>query len=517
MRHHSTIVSPSSAIRNGVLVLSGYGLRVTVERGHLVCADGYCDVRRRLRLHRATCGLRRLVLLGVSGFVTLEALRWLHGIGAAVVQVADHGEVIVASGPQRLDDARLRRAQALALPREVGLRSTRELLRAKLTGQAGVLDRLGAAHAASALRGATDTLDRAHTLDRLQMVEADAASAYWDQWRSVLVPFARRDERFVPDHWRTVGPRSSPLTGQPRLAASPAHAILNYLYAVLETEARIACRTVGLDPGMGILHADQPARDSLALDLMEPVRPKVDAFLLDLLRERVFSRDDFEETRRGVCRVLPPLTHHLAETGPRWAQDVAPWAERVASLLMADSSCRRERPVRVPTPLTQANRSAGRDATRRRPLRVRVNHVTTMPHACRECGVLLDSDRRRLYCDDCLPALREETNATILRAGADTLRRLREAGRDPAHGGAAAEARRNMLKRRKAETHAWERNHVRPNPETFTRDILPSLRRISIRPIAKVTGLGASYCSMIRRGTHVPHPRHWEALRDLAK
>jgi CRISPR/Cas system-associated endonuclease Cas1 len=50
---------------------------------------------------------------------------------------------------------------------------------------------------------------------------------------------------------------------------------LNYLYAVLESEARLAISTLGLDPGLGVLHADSQVRDSLAFDVMEPVRPMV--------------------------------------------------------------------------------------------------------------------------------------------------------------------------------------------------------------------------------------------------
>jgi len=38
---------------------------------------------------------------------------------------------------------------------------------------------------------------------------------------------------------------------------------------------------LGLDAAMGVFHVDQPNRDSLACDLMEPVRPVVDAYLLD--------------------------------------------------------------------------------------------------------------------------------------------------------------------------------------------------------------------------------------------
>jgi len=48
---------------------------------------------------------------------------------------------------------------------------------------------------------------------------------------------------------------------------------LNYLYALLEAEARLAAATLGLDPGLGVLHVDTQARDSLACDLMEAARP----------------------------------------------------------------------------------------------------------------------------------------------------------------------------------------------------------------------------------------------------
>jgi len=68
-----------------VLALTGYGLRVAVERGHLSVADGVCEERRSGRLARATAGLKRLAVLGHSGIVTLEALRWLHDVGAAFV------------------------------------------------------------------------------------------------------------------------------------------------------------------------------------------------------------------------------------------------------------------------------------------------------------------------------------------------------------------------------------------------------------------------------------------------
>ena len=66
---------------------------------------------------------------------------------------------------------------------------------------------------------------------------------------------------------------ASPSPAPIRSAANPANALLNYLYAMLGAEARIALLAVGPDPVLGVLHADLKARDSLALDLVDAVYP----------------------------------------------------------------------------------------------------------------------------------------------------------------------------------------------------------------------------------------------------
>ena len=93
------------------------------------------------------------------------------------------------------------------------------------------------------------------------------------------------------------------LVASPRRAVNPANALLNYLYSLLEAEARLALLAVGCDLGFSVIHAEQPYRDSFALDLMEPARPHVDAFVLDLLKSHTFDRSDFFEMRDGGCRL----------------------------------------------------------------------------------------------------------------------------------------------------------------------------------------------------------------------
>src|SRR5229473_4954716 len=288
--------------KNGVLAVSGYGIRVAVERGHLVVEDGVGNERRCGRFARVPRTLKRIVVLGHSGIISFEALRWIQDIGAAFVQIDSDGKLIIASGPSGLNDARLRRAQALASTNGLGLEIARELLREKLKGQAKNLEMLSASvQAALEIKKCIAELPHDVLPEDLRGTEARAAIAYWGAWHDIPVQFEHREAEHVPDHWLTFGQRHSLLSKpSPRRAINPANAILNYLYAILEAEARIAALRMGLDPGLGLLHADQRARDSLPCDLMETVRPTVDAFVLELLAARTFRKSDLFETRDGI-------------------------------------------------------------------------------------------------------------------------------------------------------------------------------------------------------------------------
>jgi CRISPR-associated endonuclease Cas1 len=158
----------------------------------------------------------------------------------------------------------------------------------------------GVANKISASRAAVPTIEKKSDL---LLIESQAANAYWSAWRNLPVQFPKTDLQRVPEHWRTFGPHTSQLTGSPRLAVNPANAILNYLYALLEAEACLAIAALGLDPGLGFLHLDTANRDSLACDLMEPVRPMVDAYLLDWINRGPLRRECFFEQRNGNLSV----------------------------------------------------------------------------------------------------------------------------------------------------------------------------------------------------------------------
>jgi CRISPR-associated protein Cas1 len=77
--------------------------------------------------------------------------------------------------------------------------------------------------------------------------------------------------------------------------------LLSFLYTLLTHECRSAAETVGLDPAVGFLHRDRPGRPSLALDLMEELRPVfVDRLALALINRKQIQSSDFDRRDGGA-------------------------------------------------------------------------------------------------------------------------------------------------------------------------------------------------------------------------
>ena len=494
------VSQPEMQPRHGVVTLFGYGTSVRVDRGHLVLEDGIGNDRRRARFARVGHGLKRLVLIGSDGMVSLAALRWLADQDASFVMLNRDGSVLATTGPVRSSDARLRRAQALAVQSGTALRIARELIDKKLTAQASVArDKLLATDTADTISRYRVGLRTADTPDKIRLMESLAAGAYWSAWRSLPINFPKKDEAKAPDHWRVFGARVSPLTGSPRLAVNPPNAILNYLYCVLESESRLAAAAVGLDPGIGMLHVDTPARDSLACDIMEPIRPQIDAFVLDWITRETLKREWFFEQRDGNCRLMASLAVRLAETAPSWGRAVAPVAEWLAQTLWSSVRKPRSNDRSLPTRLTQRRRTEGRG-------KEFFLNLKTAPHPskiCPGCGAVTRLGR---HCPQCGREISREKLIEIARRG-----RVAALSSNSRKKHSETQRRHEAAKRawRSAPKLGW------PDEKAYIEQIQPRLVQVTISTLASTLGVSESYAADIRKGRHRPHPRHWQALANL--
>jgi CRISPR-associated endonuclease Cas1 len=487
--------------RHGVVTLFGHGIAVHLDRGHLILKDGICGERREARLARVGHGLRRLILIGSDGFVSLAALRWLADQDAAFVMLERDGSIIATTGPVRSSDARLRRAQSLAHQSGAALQIARELIDLKLVGQERLArDLLHNSSVAESIASARAALATAESIEAVRRYEAQAAQVYWSAWNAIPINFPRNDLPRVPNHWRCFGTRKSPLTGSPRLAVNPPNAILNYLYAVLESEACLAASALGLDPGIGILHVDTDARDSLACDLMEPIRPQVDAYVLNWIIRGPLRREWFFEERDGNCRLMGSFTVRLSETAPTWGRAVAPVAEWVSRILWA----KRSRPYHQSVPATRLTESH-RQQQRGEPVSPTVSHAPKPPKICRICGSSVKPSDN--YCEVCA--------VTVTR---ESLKKAAQYGRIASHSRKAENRRSETQRRHHAAKRAWlpSRQPAWLTEETYIQKIQPRLAEVTVPAISTALGISGPYATDIRAGRRRPHPRHWEKLARLA-
>jgi len=353
--------------------------------------------------------------------------------------------------------------------------------------------------AAQTIASVRTALKNTTTIENIRYLEAQAGLAYWSACRCVQIVFPKNELCRIPDHWRNFGARISPLTHSPRLAVNPPNAILNYLYAILEAEARLAIAALGLDPGLGFLHFDNRNRDSLACDLMEPVRPQVDAYLLEWLRREAFRKEWFFEQRDGNCRLMGSFTARLAQTAPTWSHAVAPLAEWIARVLWKTT----HKPARKCAPatrLTQQSRSRAKGGSLTQPVKL----PPRPPSACRWCGVTIKSGRT--YCVSCGVTFSRESLIDVAKLG-------RVAGHSP-----EARARQAVKQRQHATAvKSWNPSD-KPDwltEEVFREQIQPRLAAITVPTISSTLGDSEPYASLIRAKRYLPHPRHWIALFRL--
>lgn len=240
--------------------------------------------------------LERVVLRGPAQLAT-GAIAAMHQAGCGLLVLSGRrGEPAGQLLPRGHADATIRLGQlGLALDPPARAAIAQAVVRRKLLGQAALLrtalsrrpDRrypltrglLGIADALATLRAGSP-----QDLARLSGIEGAGAAAYFGAFVTLFPPsvnFVGRNRRPPRD---------------------PVNAVLSLAYTLGTFEAAREAWAAGLDPAIGFLHAPAPGRDSLACDLVEPLRPALDRLVWRLFAEEVLRAAHF--TRDGEACLL---------------------------------------------------------------------------------------------------------------------------------------------------------------------------------------------------------------------
>ena len=195
----------------------------------------------------------------------------------------------------------LRRAQYRGADLEThSVSIARNLIAAKLANTRTLLQRTARDHGDKTPQRSTELLrtvdflstrinliQRATSLDSIRGIEGDAAATYFAVFNHMII---------LPS------PGLLQLNGRTRRPPlDPVNALLSFHYALLAHDCRSALESVGLDPQCGFLHRDRPGRPSLALDLMEELRPVfADRATLTLINRQQITEDDFDKKENGA-------------------------------------------------------------------------------------------------------------------------------------------------------------------------------------------------------------------------
>lgn len=196
------------------------------------------------------------------------------------------------SGPVRGNVLLRRRQYRLADKTDAIIEISRVFVAGKITNCRNVLNRAIRDHGCdeinSQLRLASEHLSirqkqalGAANIETLRGIEGDSANKYFSVFNHLIV--AQKDDF-------TFSGRSR------RPPKDKVNALLSFVYTLLAHDTQSALESVGLDPFVGFLHTDRPGRASLALDLMEELRPYLaDRLVLTLINRRQISSRGFKE------------------------------------------------------------------------------------------------------------------------------------------------------------------------------------------------------------------------------
>ena len=263
----------------------------------------------------------RCVIHGAQTRLDTGVLMKLAEAGATTVLMSPRQtrRIAIVLGPQH-NDAAVRLAQASRVMDDTWCRQwALGVVRAKLSRQHRALRTLQAQRpdarkplfdalqaidsALSNLPASSATQETLPDLANLRGREGAAARAYFGGLAGVMPPalqFTGRNRRPPRD---------------------PVNACLSLGYTLLHAQAVQACATAGLDPLLGFYHRPAFGRESLASDLIEPLRPAVDLWVWEQLRTRGLREEHFSHDK-GACLLGKAGRQQFYAS---WEENAAPW------------------------------------------------------------------------------------------------------------------------------------------------------------------------------------------------
>jgi CRISP-associated protein Cas1 len=307
---------------SNVLTLTGDSVSLSVKRGALIATRDAMTLVYEPRAVKPSA----IVMTGWGGVITLAALRFCAKHKIAVVILDWDRDFMTAMALPARRAARIARAQLEAVRPDRAFMMAKALIAAKVQAHM----RLGAITQSNA-QTAIERAQAASTERALLMIEAQAARLAWAE-RPIVIRW--REAGHIPSSWKLPFLQRRRLDRNfSRHATDPINALLNLALAVTIGRLVVALAAQGLNPAIGVLH--KSPRWPLAYDVIEPLRPHVEAAVFDFIDGRAFAPDEFIRVNDGTVKTSSDLSVEFLDAVALSQTDLDAAVFRLGRLLQA--------------------------------------------------------------------------------------------------------------------------------------------------------------------------------------
>lgn len=293
------------------LLVSGFGTSIAVDKRRLVIYNRLKDEK--LEFYPYQIDHDSIIVDGHTGSITFDAIRWLmkHDINLTILNW--NGNLLGVTLPKEPKNGRLKVMQYQTyLDSKRRFAIAHSIVGEKIAHTQNMLKELSCYYSEVDLKQVNKVFaaekdnfaNNEQSIANLLNYEGRIAIFYWGILAKIF-------NKLYPDfHFVKRGSKSYSWNMN---ASDEVNALLNYGYAILESQTRKNINAVGLDPAVGFLHEPAQPKTPLVYDIQELFRWLVDLSVLQLLEEKKLKKSNFIVTENYHIRLRPETAKMLIE------------------------------------------------------------------------------------------------------------------------------------------------------------------------------------------------------------
>ncbi|MDH5463949.1 MAG: CRISPR-associated endonuclease Cas1 [Nitrosopumilus sp.] len=302
------------------LLISGFGTSINVDKRKLIITNRLKGTRLEFYPHKINHD--GIIIDGHTGNITFEAMRWLmkHNINLTLLNW--NGQLLANVMPEQPKSGKLRVKQYQKyLDSENRFEIALKIVQCKVEHSLNLLEKLSRFYSSIdivSIRKSAEKEDLclldimknsnkqevSKSIKRLMTYEGRIAGIYHENLTAIF-------NQLYPE-FNFTG-RKNKSNSRNHNASDEINALLNYGYAILESEIRKGINSVGLDYSIGFLHEINQSRTPLVYDVQELFRWLIDVSIIQLLEEKKIKKSDFIITENYHTRLGEDVAKLLIE------------------------------------------------------------------------------------------------------------------------------------------------------------------------------------------------------------